>query len=71
MGLGSEIRKKPIPDPGSKVKKAPDPGSGSTTLLTACLWAPPAGPEAAPSPQRGEGEAEWREGFPSYRKVLG
>jgi hypothetical protein len=27
---GSEIRKKPIPDPG--VKKAPDPGSGSTTL---------------------------------------
>jgi hypothetical protein len=30
MGLGSEIRKKPIPDPG--VKKAPDPGSGSATL---------------------------------------
>jgi hypothetical protein len=28
---GSEIRKKPIPDPG--VKKAPDPGSGSATLL--------------------------------------
>jgi hypothetical protein len=26
---GSEIRKKPIPDPG--VKKAPDPGSGSAT----------------------------------------
>jgi hypothetical protein len=26
----SEIRKKPIPDPG--VKKAPDPGSGSATL---------------------------------------
>jgi hypothetical protein len=24
MGLGSRIRKKPIPDPG--VKKAPDPG---------------------------------------------
>jgi hypothetical protein len=30
MGLGSGIRKKPIPDPG--VKKAPDPGSGSETL---------------------------------------
>jgi hypothetical protein len=27
---GSEIRKKPNPDPG--VKKAPDPGSGSATL---------------------------------------
>jgi hypothetical protein len=27
---GSEIRKKPIPDPG--VKTAPDPGSGSATL---------------------------------------
>jgi hypothetical protein len=31
MGLGSEIRKKPIPDRG--VKKAPDPGSGSATLV--------------------------------------
>ena len=31
MGLGSGIRKKPIPDPG--VKKVPDPGSGSATLL--------------------------------------
>ncbi len=31
MGLGSGIRKKPIPDPG--VKKAPDPGSGSATLV--------------------------------------
>ncbi len=31
MGLGSGIRKKPIPDPG--VKKAPDPGSGSATLM--------------------------------------
>jgi hypothetical protein len=29
---GSEIRKKPIPDPG--VKKAPDPGSGSATLVS-------------------------------------
>jgi hypothetical protein len=27
MGLGSGIRKKPIPDPG--VKKAPDPGSAT------------------------------------------
>jgi len=25
MGLGSGIRKKPVPDPGSRVKKAPDP----------------------------------------------
>jgi hypothetical protein len=32
MGLGSEIRKKPIPDLGPGVKKAPDPGSGSATL---------------------------------------
>jgi hypothetical protein len=32
MGLGSGIRKKPIPDPGSQGKKAPDPGSGSATL---------------------------------------
>jgi hypothetical protein len=35
MGLGSEIQKKPIPDPGGAVvKKAPDPGSGSATLVT-------------------------------------
>ncbi len=27
MGLGSGIRKKPIPDPGSRVKKPPDPRS--------------------------------------------
>jgi hypothetical protein len=32
MGLGSGIRKKPIPVPESRVKKAPDPGSGSATL---------------------------------------
>jgi hypothetical protein len=37
MGLGSGIRKKPIPDTGSRipdpgVKKAPVPGSGSATL---------------------------------------
>jgi hypothetical protein len=31
MGLGSGIRKRPIPDPGAK--KAPDPGSGSATLI--------------------------------------
>ncbi len=33
MGLGSGLRKKPIPDPGSrsKGKKGPDPGSGSAT----------------------------------------
>jgi hypothetical protein len=34
MGLGSGIREKPIPDPGSRVKKAPDPG-GSATLQKA------------------------------------
>jgi hypothetical protein len=33
MVLGSEIRKKPIPDPGSRGQKAPDPGSGSATLV--------------------------------------
>jgi hypothetical protein len=35
MGLGSGIRKKPIPDPG--VKKAADPGSGFATLQKRCL----------------------------------
>jgi hypothetical protein len=30
--LGSGIRKKPIPDPGSRGQKAPDPGSRSATL---------------------------------------
>jgi hypothetical protein len=34
MVLGSGIRKKPIPDPGSRGQKAPDPGSGSATLPT-------------------------------------
>ncbi len=36
MGLGSGIRKKPIPDPGSRGIKGtvPDPGSGSATLLS-------------------------------------
>jgi hypothetical protein len=29
----SGIRKKPIPDPGSRGQKAPDPGSGSATLM--------------------------------------
>ena len=29
----SGIRKKHIPDPGSRVKKAPDPGFGSATLV--------------------------------------
>jgi hypothetical protein len=33
MGLGSGIRKKPIPDPGTRGQKAPDPGSGSATLI--------------------------------------
>jgi hypothetical protein len=36
MALGSGIRKKPIPDPGSRGQKKrhriPDPGSGSATL---------------------------------------
>ena len=32
MGLGSGIRKEPIPDPG--IKKKADPGSESATLLT-------------------------------------
>ncbi len=38
MVLGSGIRKKPIPDPGSRVKKAPDPGSGSATLQRGCRY---------------------------------
>jgi hypothetical protein len=69
MGLGSKILdpEKTSPDPGSRVKKAPDLGSGSATLLTASLWAPPVGPEAAPPPQRGEGVGEWR---PTYLFVL-
>jgi hypothetical protein len=38
MGLGSGIRKKPIPDPG--VKKAPDPGSRirNTASWLSCLY---------------------------------
>jgi hypothetical protein len=32
IGLGSGIRKKPIPDPGFRGKEAPDPGSESATL---------------------------------------
>jgi hypothetical protein len=35
MGLGSEIRKKPIPDPG--VKKATDPGSATRQKLCKLL----------------------------------
>jgi hypothetical protein len=31
MNLGSGIWKKPIPDPGSRVKKASDPGTGSAS----------------------------------------
>jgi hypothetical protein len=30
--IGIRVRKKPIPDPGSRVQKAPDPGSGFATL---------------------------------------
>jgi hypothetical protein len=33
--VGSEIRKKPIPDPG--VKQVPDPGSGSATLIISSI----------------------------------
>ncbi len=32
MSLGSGIRNKPIPDPGSGGQKGPNPGSGSATL---------------------------------------
>ncbi len=32
MSLGSGIRNKPIPDPGSRGQKGPNPGSGSATL---------------------------------------
>ncbi len=39
------IRKKPIPDPGSRGQKTPDPGSGSATL--------PFGPLKAPNPVKG------------------
>jgi hypothetical protein len=35
MGFGSGIWKQPIPDPGSRVKRAPDSGSG-TFLTSAC-----------------------------------
>jgi hypothetical protein len=33
MDLGSGIRKKPIPDPGSRGQKGTDPGSKSATLI--------------------------------------
>jgi hypothetical protein len=38
MGLGSGIRKIPIPDPGFRVKKAPDPENGSATLRFQILF---------------------------------
>jgi hypothetical protein len=42
MGLGSGIRKKPIPDPGPGVKKAPDPRSGPATLeKSSLIFTPP------------------------------
>jgi hypothetical protein len=33
MGLGSRIRKKPMPDLGSMFERAPDPGYRSATLV--------------------------------------
>jgi hypothetical protein len=36
MVLGSGIRKKPIPDPGSRGQKAPNPGSRIRIRNTAC-----------------------------------
>jgi hypothetical protein len=38
MGLGSGIRKKPIPDPGCWVKKTPYPAPGSATLVSGILY---------------------------------
>ncbi len=34
----SGIRKKPIPDPGSRGQKSLDPGSGSATLLCTSVY---------------------------------
>jgi hypothetical protein len=36
-GFGIRDPEKPIPDPGSGVKKAPDPGSGSATRVIVCI----------------------------------
>jgi len=39
MGLGSGIRKKPVPDPGYRFKKAQDPGSATAvTKGQHTLW---------------------------------
>jgi hypothetical protein len=39
MGLGSNLRKKPIPDPGSGGQKGTSPGSGSGKLFVSELLA--------------------------------
>jgi hypothetical protein len=38
MGLGSGIRKKPIPDPGSQIQGQKGTGYGSATLLKKCMY---------------------------------
>jgi hypothetical protein len=40
MILGSGIRKKPIPDPGSRGQKAPNPGSRIRIRNTETTYAP-------------------------------
>ncbi len=40
MVLGSGIRKKPIPDPGSRGQKAPDPGSATLRRIRMFLGHP-------------------------------
>jgi hypothetical protein len=53
MGLGSGIRKKPIPDPG--VKKAPDPRSGFATLVIGTDQDPAPDPDLSSGSGAGSG----------------
>jgi hypothetical protein len=68
--MGSEIRKKHIPDQG--VKKAPDPGSGSATMgkrsRQAQWWRgfPSYLANISESRKYRSRQALWWSGFPSY-----
>jgi hypothetical protein len=61
------IRKKIIPDPGSRVIKAPDPGSGSATLLMLLCAGQSAGPAAASLPGSRDREPGSQAAAPAQR----
>ena len=70
MGLGSGIRKKPIPDPG--VKKTPDPGSATLVRAHICwLWFPDVGCEDAATDAAGQDCLQAHRPSQHHRKVGG